>query len=219
MAKLAWNNVGDHKFVTGVSKGVLFPMTGTTYTKGVAWGGLTQLTKSPGGAEANDYYADNVKYVTIRSAETLSFTIGAYTFPDEWYECDGSTEVATGVYINQQARKAFGFAYRTEIGNDTEGISHGYKIVLIYNATASPSEQASNTINESPEPSEFSWECSTTPVSVTVDGKTTSTCSIEIDSTKVDKTKLAKLEELLYGTDDAESTLPTPDEVVALFAA
>lgn len=217
MAKITWDDTGKRFYESGVDHGVLYPMGSSgTYENGVAWNGLVSVTESPSGAESNPQYADNIKYLNLVSAEEFSATIEAFTYPDEWGECDGSAEPHPGVSIGQQSRKMFGLAYRTKIGNDVDGQDHGYKIHLIYGAQAAPSEKAYQTINDSPEPITFSWEISTTPVNVT-GYKPTS--SITIDSTKVDSLKLAELEKKLYGDDSSGSpTLPPPDEVIAMFA-
>lgn len=213
--KLVWDKTGERLFETGVDHGVLFPMAaGGTYEAGVAWNGLTAFNASPSGAEANPFYADNMKYLNIYSAEEFGFSLEAYTYPDEWEECDGSASPVEGVSLSQQPRKAFGFCCRTLIGNDTEGQNHGYKLHLIYNAMASPSERGYATVNESPEAITLSWECTTTPVAVTGHKPT---AHITIDSTKVDATKLAEFEALIYGDTDKEATLPSPDEVIAFF--
>jgi hypothetical protein len=214
MSKLVWDKTGERLYETGVKQGVLYPMDAKgTYPKGVPWNGLTNVTESPSGAEATALYADDIKYLNLMSNEEFGGTIEAYTYPDEFAECDGSASIATGVYIGQQARKTFGFCYRTTIGNDVESNAHGYKLHLVYGALASPSEKAYATINDSPEAITFSWEFSTTPVNVT--GFKPTAC-LTIDSTKVDAEKLAALEKILYG-DDADDTavarLPLPDEV------
>ena len=214
MSKLVWDKTGERLYETGVKQGVLYPMDAKgTYPKGVPWNGLTNVTESPSGAEATALYADDIKYLNLMSNEEFGGTIEAYTYPDEFAECDGSASIATGVYIGQQARKTFGFCYRTTIGNDVESNAHGYKLHLVYGALASPSEKAYATINDSPEAITFSWEFSTTPVNVT---GFTPTASLTIESNKVDAEKLAALEKILYG-DDADDTavarLPLPDEV------
>lgn len=214
MSKLVWDKTGERLYETGVKQGVLYPMDAKgTYPKGVPWNGLTNVTESPSGAEATALYADDIKYLNLMSNEEFGGTIEAYTYPDEFAECDGSASIATGVYIGQQARKTFGFCYRTTIGNDVKSNAHGYKLHLVYGALASPSEKAYATINDSPEAITFSWEFSTTPVNVT--GFKPTAC-LTIDSTKVDGEKLAALEKILYG-DDADDTavarLPLPDEV------
>lgn len=211
MAKLVWDKTGERLYETGVKQGVLYVQDESgTYPKGVAWNGLTNVTESPSGAEATPLYADDIKYLNLMSAEEFGGTIEAYTYPDEFAECDGSASLTTGVYIGQQARKSFGFCYRTTLGNDVDNNSHGYKLHLVYGALASPSEKAYATINDSPEAITFSWEFSTTPVNVT---GFKPTASIVIDSTKADPTKLAELEKILYGDGETEARLPLPDEV------
>ena len=218
MSKLVWDQTGERYYETGVKMGVLYPQSASgTYSKGVVWNGLTAVTESPSGAEATPLYADDVKYLNLYSAEEFGATIEAYTYPDEFAECDGSAEIATGVTIGQQNRKAFGLCYRTTIGNDTDGNDHGYKLHIIYGAMASPSEKAYATINDSPEAITFSWEITTTPVSVS---GFKPTASVTIDSTKVDGTKLKQLEAILYGDNGSssagEARLPLPDEIVTL---
>lgn len=216
MSKLVWDKTGERLYETGVKQGVLYLLGSTgTYTKGVAWNGLTNVTESPSGAEATPLYADDIKYLNLMSTEELGGTIEAYTYPDEFAECDGSASLADGVYIGQQARKTFGFCYRTTLGNDVDNNNYGYKLHLVYGALASPSEKAYSTINDSPEAITFSWEFSTTPVNVTGHKPT---ASITIDSTKVDAEKLAALEAILYGDTEAEARLPLPDEVAEIFA-
>ena len=211
MPKLTWDNTGERIFETGIKQGVLYPIQSDgRYSKGVAWNGLTAVTESPSGAEATPLYADDIKYLNLLSNEEFGATIEAYTYPDEFAECDGSAELATGVMIGQQKRKVFGLCYRTAIGNDVDGNDHGYKLHLIYGCLAAPSEKAYSTINDSPEAITFSWEVTTTPVNV--EGfKPTS--QITIDSTKADPTKLAALEAILYGSAEIEAKLPLPDEV------
>lgn len=222
--KIAWDQTGERLYETGVDRGVLYHLDESNkYTRGYAWNGLTGVTESPAGAEATDLYADNIKYLSMRSAETFGATIEAYTYPDEFAECDGSAEIATGVKIGQQSRKTFGLCYRTVIGNDVDGNDHGYLLHLIYGATASPSEKAYATINDSPEAITFSWEVTTTPVNV--EGFKP-TASLTIDSTKANATDLATLEGILYGTAaGAEGTpaaveprLPLPDEVAEIMS-
>ena len=219
MSKLVWDKTGERLYETGVKQGVLYLLgSGGTYTKGVAWNGLTNVTESPSGAEATPLYADDIKYLNLMSTEEFGGTIEAYTYPDEFAECDGSASLTDGVYIGQQARKTFGFCYRTTLGNNVDNNNYGYKLHLVYGALASPSEKAYGTINDSPEAITFSWEFSTTPVNVTGHKPT---ASITIDSTKVDAEKLAALEKILYG-DDADSTearLPLPDEVAQIMTA
>lgn len=216
MPKLVWDDTGKHLFETGVQKGVLYPQVKGAYPKGVVWNGLSSVTESPSGAESNPIYADDIKYLNLVSAEEFGATVEAYTYPDEFANCDGSAEISPGILVGQQERQKFGLCYRTVLGNDTEGNAYGYKLHIIYNATASPSEKQYQTINDSPEAITFSWELSTTPTNV--DGHKP-TASLVIDSTKVDETKLKKLEDKLYGTESAEASLPTPNEIIALLAA
>lgn len=214
MAKLVWDETGKRFYETGVKNGVLYPQDAAgAYPKGVAWNGLTAVTQSPSGAEATPLYADDMKYLNLYSAEEFGATVEAYTYPDEFAECDGSAELTTGVMIGQQPRKAFGLVYKTVIGNDVKNNKYGYKLHLIYGAMASPSEKAYATINDSPEAITFSWEITTTPVSV---AGFEPTAYIEIDSTKADPTKLAQLEEKLFGSDTLEATLPLPNEIATL---
>ena len=221
MAKLVWDQTGQKTYETGTDHAVLYPTDDTgAYTTGVAWNGITGFTESPSGAENTDLWADNIKYVSLRSAEDYGATIEAYTYPDEFKPCIGEAEVATGLNFGQQKRRAFGFSVRTTVGNDTLMDSYGYKLHIIYGCTASPSERAYQTINDSPEAITFSWEVTTTPVTITAEGYENykPTASVIIDSTKADKTKLATLEAMLYGTESAEPTLPTPDQIISIFA-
>ena len=221
--KLVWDKTGEHYYETGVKNGVLYPMSASgTYPKGVAWNGLTAITESPSGAEATALYADDIKYLNLMSNEEFGATVEAYTYPDEFAECDGSASLTEGVYIGQQARKTFGLCYRTTLGNDSKGNDYGYKLHIIYGAMASPSEKAYSTINDSPDAITFSWELSTTPVAV---ANFKPTASLTIDSTKVDSEKLATLEEILYGKDGTgednsvgavDPRLPLPDEIATL---
>lgn len=218
MTVLAWDQSGQRLYESGIDKGVLYQQDANTglYPLGVAWNGLVSVTEKPSGAEATPIYADNIKYLNLLSAEEFAATIEAFTYPDEFAECDGSAELSTGVLVGQQVRKPFGLCYRSGLGNDLEGMDYGYKLHLIYGATASPSEKGFTTINDSPEAITFSWEASTIPVSVT---GFRPTASLTIDSTKVDAGALSALEAILYGTAGADPRLPLPDEVAALFAA
>ena len=217
MSKIDWDQTGERLYETGVKRGVLYVQdSGGTYPKGVAWNGLTAVTESPSGAEATPLYADDIKYLNLISTEELGGTIEAYTYPDEFAECDGSASIATGVYIGQQPRKTFGMCYTTTVGNDVDSNAHGYKLHLIYGALASPSEKAYSTINDSPEAITFSWEFSTTPVNVT---GFKPTANIVIDSTKVASEKMTALEKILYGDTEAEPRLPLPDEVAQVITA
>lgn len=215
--KLTWDDTGDRLYETGVKMGVLYVANANgTYPKGVAWNGLTAVTESPSGAEATPLYADDIKYLNLMSNEEFGATIEAYTYPDEFAECDGSAALTEGVFISQQPRKTFGLCYRTVLGNDTLSNDFGYKLHLIYGALAAPSEKAYATINDSPEAITFSWEVTTTPVPVTGHKPT---ASVVINSTKCDKTKLAALEAILYGSESTEARLPLPNEIADLMAA
>lgn len=218
MAKLTWDATGQRLYETGVRKVVLYVKDGGTYKEGVAWNGVTSIEENPTGAEATPLYANDIKYLNLVSNEEYEASITAYTYPDEFAECDGSAELKTGVRIGQQPRKEFGLCYRTAIGNDTEGTEHGYKLHLVYGALASPSSKSHSTINNDPEAAEMSWDITTTPVEVTGHRPTS---VVEIDSTKVDASKLAELETKLYGGDQEgdKPTLPSPDEVAAIFNA
>lgn len=214
---LVWDAAGERLYETGVKKGVLYVQGDDgKYQKGVAWNGLTGVTESPSGAEANAIYADDMKYLNLYSAEEFGATIEAYTYPDEFAECDGSAELAKGVNIGQQKRKAFGMCYRTVLGNDITGEDYGYKLHIIYGAMASPSEKAYATINDSPEAITFSWEITTTPVNV---AGLKPTASLVIDSTKADPTKLTALETILYGSESVDPRLPLPDEIKTMMTA
>lgn len=217
MAAITWDAVGERYYELGVSKGVLFPYDKTkkAYSKGVAWNGLTGVSESPDGADLTDLWADNIKYASLRAAENFKATIEAYTYPKEFEQCDGSAEVADGVTIGQQTRSPFGFSYVTKIGNDVDD-DLGYKLHIVYNATASPSDKSYESVNDSPDAITFSWEIETNPVEVT-GYKPTS--FITIDSTKADPNKLKALEEKLYGTTSEEPTLPSPDEIVKMMKA
>lgn len=230
MARLKWDQDSQRLYETGTKQVVLFPKTSTGYATGVAWNGVTGITESPSGGDENNIYADDMKYLALRGAEDFGGTITAYTYPDEWAECDGSAYIVDGLSIGQQARKAFAFSYRTAVGNDVEYDNYGYKLHIVYNATASPSEKSYTTINDSPEAIEFSWEYTTTPVAITTkdgDGKTYKpSSSVTIDSTKLSSDKkevLTQLENMLYGTDAANGneatnpTLPTMEAIFAMF--
>lgn len=215
MTRLLWDQTGDRTYETGVDQGVLYIPNNGIYDSGVSWNGLTAVTESPTGAEATALYADNIKYLNLYSAEEFGATIEAYTYPDEFAQFDGLATPATGVNVGQQSRKTFGLCYRTKKGNDVDGQDHGYKLHLVYGLTASPSEKAFNTVNDSPEAITFSWELTSVPVAVT-DLKPTSI--LTIDSTQVDSTDLTTLENALYGTVGTDPRLPLPDEVIAIFA-
>ena len=218
MSKLVWDQTGERLYETGIEQVALYKQVSGAYPKGVAWNGVTALNITPSGAEPTALYANDKKYLTLMSVEELGGTIEAYTYPDEWAECDGSAELVPGVFIGQQARATFCLVGKTLIGNDTENTKHGYKLHLIYGGLASPSEQSNATINDSPEAKTMSWEFSTTPVNVTGFEPTSYIC---IDSTKVDPQKLTALEAILYGSDSAsgEARLPLPDEVASLISA
>ena len=220
MAKLVWDAAGERFYETGVKNCALYLLDEGAYSNGVAWNGITAITESPSGAEATPLYADDIKYLNLMSAEEFGATIEAYTYPDEFMACDGSAELTTGVVIGQQARKTFGLAYKTTLGNDEKSNDYGYKLHLVYGCLAAPSEKAYATINDSPEAITFSWEVSTTPVNV-AGAKPTSI--VTIDSTKCDKDKLAALETILFGSDgngEGEDAtvprLPLPDEIKTL---
>lgn len=216
MTKLVWDQTGERTYETGVEKGVLYPIQeGGLYNKGVAWNGLISVTESPSGAEATALYADNIKYLNLISAEEFGATITAYTYPDEFAECNGEKALATGIKVGQQSRKLFGMSYVTKKGNDVDGQDHGYIIHLVYGCQASPSEKAYNSINDSPEAIEFSWEVTTTPVEVP---GMKPTAIITIDSTTADPTKLQELEKKLYGDEMGEAQLPLPAEIASIFA-
>lgn len=235
MSKLIWDATGARRFETGDDHGVLYLLSGNgAYENGVVWNGLTAVTENPSGAEPTDLWADNIKYATLRSTETFACTIEAYTYPDEFAECDGSASIATGAVIGQQPRKAFGFSYRSNLGDDVDP-NRGYKLHLIYGCTASPSDKSYQTVNESPDAITFSWEINTVPVNVTGSFNGTvwaaagqvfkPTASLVLDSTKVPAAKLADIEEILYGTDGVgtddgtAARLPLPDEVASILNA
>lgn len=217
MAKLAWDQTGERFYETGVDHGVLYtPDESGAYTSGVVWNGLVTVTESPSGAEPSPQYADNIKYLNLMSAEEFNATIEAFTYPNEFGVHNGEAELATGVYLGQQARRPFGLSYRTLVGNDLEGTDHGYKLHLVYGAQAAPSEKAYNTVNDSPEAITFSWEISTTAVAV--EGFKP-TAILTVDSREVSEAGLAALEAALYGDETEEARLPLPDEVATLVAA
>ena len=216
MAKLNWDLVGERQYETGVKQGVLYPQVDGAYPKGVAWNGLSAVTESPSGAEATPVYADDTKYLNLISVEEFGATVEAYMYPAEFDACLGNEDLVPGVTIGQQAHQAFGMCYKTTVGNDTKGNAFGYKLHLIYGATAAPSERNYQTINDSPEPITMSFELTTTPVAVTGKQPTASLC---IDSTKTDAKIMAALEAALYGTDDDEAYLPLPDEIVEIIAS
>lgn len=221
MAALVWDKTAERFYETGVDHGVLYVQKADgTYDTGVVWNGLTAVTEKPDGAEPNDLYADNIKYASLRSAETFGATIEAYMYPEEFAQCDGSHAVATGVYIGQQTRKPFGFCYRTLIGNDTAtDTDDGYMLHIIYNATASPSEKNHETVNDSLDAVTMSWDLDTTPVAFETHSGHKPTATITINSTKCDAAKLQTLLDQLYGTANSNPTLPSPDEILDLFAA
>lgn len=213
MSKLTWHGAGEREIEAGVSEVALFPMGASGYEAGVAWNGVTAINENPSGADITDLYADNINYASMRSAEKFGFTIEAYTYPDEWAECDGSKEAATGVFLSQQPRKAFGLVYKTNIGDEAHpGMDKGFKLHLIYNSTAAPSGRGYTTINDNPDAISFSWEADSTPVAVT-NHKATS--EITIDSTKADSTKLGTLLDMIYGGANTDPTMPTPDQVLS----
>lgn len=216
MAQITWDGTGERLFETGIDHGVLYTRDATgAYSTGVAWNGLVTVTESPSGAEPNAQYADNMKYLNLVSAEEFGATIEAFTYPEEFAECDGTATPSSGLYIGQQPRKVFGMSYRTLVGNDVEGQEFGYKLHLIYGALAAPSEKAYATVNDSPEAITFSWEVTTTPVQVS---GLKPTAQLTLDSTQVEPAGLESLEALLYGSGAEGPKLPLPDEVVALFS-
>lgn len=211
--RLTWDAIGEKKFEAGVKKGVLYPQESGAYPKGVAWNGLTAVNETPSGAESTALYANDAKYGDLQADEIFGATVEAYTYPEEFEECDGSKELVPGVYIGQQTRKAFGLSYVTTVGNDTDGLAYGYKIHLVYGAKAAPSEKAHSTLNESPEAMTMSWELSTTPVAV--EGfKPTS--HLVIDSKKFTADKMKAIEDILYGSEAAAARLPLPSEVAEI---
>ena len=214
MARLIWDEVGQRFFETGVKNGVLYVQEDDgSYKNGVVWNGLTAVTESPSGAEETPLYADDVKYLTLRSAEEFGATVEAYTYPEEFEQCDGSATIANGVTIGQQARRAFGLCYRTSVGNDIQGQNFSYKLHLIYGCTVAPSEKSYSTINDNPEAITFSWELSTVPVPV--DGFSP-TASLVIDASKVEKGKMQELEDALFGDESSEAKLLLPNEIMEM---
>ena len=216
MPRLTWDDLGKRFYETGVKQGVLYPQVGGAYPKGVAWNGLTAVTESPSGAEPTPLYADDIKYLELTSNEEFGCTIEAYTYPDEFKACNGEATLAEGFTIGQQTRVPFGFCYKTVLGNDEKKNDYGYKLHLVYGATASVSEKAFQTINDSPEAITFSWEVTTTPVAVK---GFKPTAILTIDSTTIAADKLTALEDILYGKDEAEARLPLPDEIAELVKA
>lgn len=223
MAKMTWHGTGERKLEAGVSEVALFPIGSSGYENGVAWNGVTAINENPSGADLTDIYADNIKYASMRSAEKFGFTIEAFTYPDEWAECDGSKEAVTGVFLGQQPRKAFGLVYKSQIGDETHpSMDKGYKLHIIYNATAAPSGRGYTTINDNPDAISFSWEADSTPVSVTGHK---ATCEIVIDSTQANQTNLTTLLNMIYGTDASggsaatNPTMPDPDTVISTMSA
>jgi hypothetical protein len=217
MPKIVWDKTGERFYETGVDRGVLYVQDDQgKYPMGVPWNGLTGVTESPTGAEPTPLYADNIKYLNLTSVEEFEANIEAYTYPEEFEECDGSAELAPGVTLGQQPRKTFGLCYRTKLGNDLEGEDYGYKLHLIYGAKAAPSDKGYETINDTPDAITFSWDITTTPVPVT---GFKPTASLVVDSTKVAPEKLAALEEILYGSEEEDARLPLPDEVLTIINA
>lgn len=218
MVALAWHETGDKQYELGVDKGVFYPLNATTsaYDKAYAWNGLISVTESPSGAEVTKNYADNDVYMSLMSAEEFAATVEAYNYPDEFALVDGTAEPVPGLYVGQQPRKPFGLSYRTKVGNDSKGMDAGYKIHLIYNAMAAPSEKAYSTVNDSPEATTFSWELSTTPINA--GNVLKSTAQLTINSLKVPAAKLKALEDILYGTTTLEARLPLPTEVIGLLS-
>lgn len=211
--KLVWDQSGERLYETGVKQCALYPMVSGAYPKGVAWNGITAITESPSGAEPTSFYADDIKYADILSTETYAATIEAYMYPDEFKPCNGETEISEGVLIGQQKRQKFGVAYKTTIGNDTEGDDYGYELHLVYGCLAAPAEEAHNSKNESPEGMTMSWSVSTTPVDV--EGKSP-TATVTLNSTKVGDKVMKALEDVLYGSSTADARLPLPNEIIEL---
>ena len=214
MAKMTWHDAGTREIQAGVSEVALFVVgSGGSYNAGVPWNGVTAINENPSGADVTDLYADDINYASLRAAEKFGFGIEAFTYPEEWGECDGSKEVADGVYVSQQPRKAFGLVYKSKIGDEQHpGLDKGYKLHIIYNSTASPSSRSYTTINENPDALTFSWDANSTPVEVTGQKPT---CEIVIDSTKANATKLTTLLGMIYGGENSDPTLPNPDTVIS----
>lgn len=219
MSRLVWDQTGEHVYETGVSKGVLYVYGSSSYGSGVAWNGLTTVTENPTGGDATAIYADNIKYLNLVAAEDFEGTIEAYTYPDEFKPCNGEMELASGMTVGQQNRKTFAFCYRTEKGNDTQGVDYGYKLHIVYGATVSPSERSYESINDSPDAIQFSWDFKTVPVPVTSVSGVKATALVVLDSTVVGSTKMGTIEDSLYGTSNAIPTLLTPDEIYAIVSA
>lgn len=221
MSRLIWDAIGERRYETGVDHVVLYPVSGSTYPKGVAWSGVTSIAENPSGAENNPYYADNIKYFNIQGAEDFGATLECYYYPEEWSECNGLLRVKPGVVLGQQRRKSFGLSYRTKVGSDTDGSDHAYKIHLIYGASATPSSVTYNTTNESPEPNTLSFEMSTIAIPVNgldSEGRELRACaSLTIESEGADPDKLKELEDILYGSSTEEARLPLPDEILTMF--
>lgn len=219
MAKLTWDESGKHLYETGISQGVLYTYGSSNYNNGVAWNGLTTVTENPTGADATAIYADNIKYLNLVAAEDFEGTIEAYTYPDEFKECNGELELASGMTVGQQNRKTFAFCYRTELGNDTLGVNYGYKLHIVYGATISPSERSYETINDSPNAIQFSWDFKTVPVTVSAVSGVKATALVVLDSTVVGSTKMASIEASLYGSAGGSATLLMPDEIYSIVAS
>lgn len=219
-ARLTWDETGKKLFETGLDRGVLYPLDDSgKYSKGVAWNGLTSVSESPSGADSNKQYADNDIYANLRGKEEYSGSIEAFTYPDEFEECDGSKELVPGVVIGQQTRKTFGLSYRSLIGNDVKGTDYGYIIHLVYGCTCSPSDKTHETMNDSPEASTMSWDFDTMPVEVTSIQGASKTATLNINSTKIDAAKLTEIENILYGSSEADARLPLPDEIYEILSA
>lgn len=219
MAKLTWDESGKHLYETGISQGVLYVRGSQGYGNGVAWNGLTTVTENPTGADATAIYADNIKYLNLIAAEDFEGTIEAYTYPDEFKECNGELELASGMTVGQQERKTFAFCYRTEVGNETEGTKHGYKLHIVYGATASPSERSYETINDSPDAIQFSWDFKTVPVTVSAVSGVKATALVVLDSITVGSTKMGTIEAALYGSGASSASLLMPDEIYSIVNA